>query len=353
MAVSTADAQALAAALLEADRAVVLTGLRLGRPGGARRHPRRRRVGRRGQPRGLPHRAGPLLGVLLPHRRSAIAAREPTPAHLALARLQRAGAVSALITQAVDRLHARAGSTDVVEVYGTLLTERCERCGERYGLPEVGALIAAAPDGVPRCTTAGCAYPLRPEGTLWGEPLPRRGRRAGLGAGRRGRRLRRARLGPAHGADLAAALGAPDPRRAAGGGGPDPDPVRPLRPHPGAGAERRPDDGAVADLIAARGLRVAPRRGPSGAFSLEGQAAIVTGASSGLGRDDGPRPGRGRLRGAAGRPPPGAARRRGRRDRGGGRAGAGPSGRPARPRPRRGAGGRRRPAPSGASTGWC
>jgi NAD-dependent deacetylase len=103
----------------------------------------------------------------------AVAAREPTPDHRALARLQRAGAVSALITQAVDRLHARAGSTDVVEVYGTLLTERCERCGERYGLPEVGALIAAAADGVPRCTTAGCAYPLRPEGTLWGEPLPR------------------------------------------------------------------------------------------------------------------------------------------------------------------------------------
>ena len=102
-----------------------------------------------------------------------VAAREPTPAHRAIARLQRAGAVSALITQAVNRLHARAGSPDVVEVHGTLLTERCERCGERYGLPEVGALIAAAPDGVPRCTTAGCAYPLRPEGTLWGEPLPR------------------------------------------------------------------------------------------------------------------------------------------------------------------------------------
>ena len=60
-----------------------------------------------------------------------------------------------------------------MEVFGTVLTDRCERCGERYGLPEVGVLIADAPDGVPRCTTPGCAYPLRPEGTLWGEPLPR------------------------------------------------------------------------------------------------------------------------------------------------------------------------------------
>jgi NAD-dependent deacetylase len=170
--VSTADAQALAAALLEAERAVVLTGLRLGGP----------------EQRDDTHAGGEwasranLEAFLTEPARFweyfyptalAIAEREPSPDHVALARLQRAGAVSALITQAVDRLHARAGSTDVLEVYGTLLTLRCDRCGEPYGLPEVGALIAAAPDGVPRCTTTGCAYPLRPEGTLWGEPLPR------------------------------------------------------------------------------------------------------------------------------------------------------------------------------------
>ena len=172
MPVTTADAQALAAALLEVERAVVLTGLRLGGP----------------EERDDTHAGGEwaaranLEAFLTEPARFweyfhptalAIAAREPTPDHYALARLQRAGAVSALITQAVDRRHTRAGSTGVVEVYGTLLTLRCERCGERYGLPEAGALIAAAPDGVPRCTTAGCAYPLRPEGTLWGEPLPR------------------------------------------------------------------------------------------------------------------------------------------------------------------------------------
>jgi len=172
MPVTTADAQALAAALLEAERAVVLTGLRLGGP----------------EERDDTHAGGEwaaranLEACLTEPARFweyfhptalTIAAREPTADHYALARLQRAGAVSAVITQAVDRRHARAGSTGVVEVYGTLLTLRCERCGERYGLPEAGALIAAAPDGVPRCTTAGCAYPLRPEGTLWGEPLPR------------------------------------------------------------------------------------------------------------------------------------------------------------------------------------
>lgn len=101
----------------------------------------------------------------------AIAAREPGPAHRAIARLQRAGIIDHLITQAADRLHTKAGSPEVVEVHGNVLSAKCERCGERYGLPEVGELIDQAPDGVPRCTTPGCGYPLRPSGTLWGEPL--------------------------------------------------------------------------------------------------------------------------------------------------------------------------------------
>jgi NAD-dependent deacetylase len=172
MAVSTSDPHAVAAALLEADRAVVLTGLRLGGPEELDLTRGRGEWAVRASLEAFLTEPSRFWEYFYPTA-LAVVAREPTPAHRAIARLQRAGTVSALITQAVDRLHARAGSPDVVEVHGTLLTERCERCGERYGLPEVGALIAAAPDGVPRCTTAGCAYPLRPEGTLWGEPLPR------------------------------------------------------------------------------------------------------------------------------------------------------------------------------------
>lgn len=172
MAEPASDPEALAAVLLEAGRPVVLTGLHLGGP----------------ESLDLTHAHGEwaqrasLEAFLIEPTRFweyfyptalAIADRRPGPAHDALARLERAGFVSSLITQAVDRLHARAGSTDPVEVYGTVLVVRCERCGERYGLPEVGDLIADAGDGVPRCTTTGCGYPLRPEGTLWGEALPR------------------------------------------------------------------------------------------------------------------------------------------------------------------------------------
>jgi NAD-dependent deacetylase len=100
-----------------------------------------------------------------------MATREITPAHRALTRLQHAGIIEHLITQSVDHRQTISGAHDVIEVHGNLLTARCTRCGERYGLEEVRALIDAAADAVPRCTARECAYPLRPSSTLWGEPL--------------------------------------------------------------------------------------------------------------------------------------------------------------------------------------
>src|SRR5689334_16463019 len=42
-----------------------------------------------------------------------IAAAQPNPAHLALAQLERAGHLAAVITQNIDGLHQRAGSREV------------------------------------------------------------------------------------------------------------------------------------------------------------------------------------------------------------------------------------------------
>lgn len=97
--------------------------------------------------------------------------REVTPAHVALARLQDAGVIKAIITQAVDHLHGKAGDGDLIEVHANVLSCRCTRCDDVYALSEVQALVDASGDGVPRCTREGCGYPLRPTGTLWGEPL--------------------------------------------------------------------------------------------------------------------------------------------------------------------------------------
>lgn len=94
---------------------------------------------------------------------------EPTPSHVALARLERAGLIERVITQNVDGLHALAGS-DPLEVHGCLHHAECLSCGERTHMDETEARAANAPDGVPRCT--GCDEPLKPSVVLFGEMLP-------------------------------------------------------------------------------------------------------------------------------------------------------------------------------------
>lgn len=52
----------------------------------------------------------------------------PNAAHLALATLERRGAIELVITQNVDRLHQRAGSQAVVDLHGRLDQVRCLEC---------------------------------------------------------------------------------------------------------------------------------------------------------------------------------------------------------------------------------
>jgi NAD-dependent deacetylase len=166
------DTEALAAILLGAERTLLLSGNDLVDPGRSRAD--------RGEWADWAERASLEAFLVDPGRfwqfvlplAEEISARQVAPVHRAIARLEVAGLIWGHVTQGVDRLHHRAGSPDPVEVYGRLVTAVCTRCGERYGLPEVRAMVDAAADGVPRCTTAGCGYPLRPEGTLWNEPLP-------------------------------------------------------------------------------------------------------------------------------------------------------------------------------------
>ncbi|MEM1081236.1 MAG: NAD-dependent protein deacetylase [Pseudomonadota bacterium] len=53
----------------------------------------------------------------------------PNTAHYALARLQRKGRISGLITQNVDGLHQAAGHQDVIELHGGLARVQCTECG--------------------------------------------------------------------------------------------------------------------------------------------------------------------------------------------------------------------------------
>jgi NAD-dependent deacetylase len=95
---------------------------------------------------------GRRLGVL--------AGVEPNAGHRALARLEEAGLVEAIVTQNVDGLHQRAGSRDVVEVHGSIATASCPGCGV--------SVVPRLP--LPRCD--GCGLVLRPDVVMFGELLP-------------------------------------------------------------------------------------------------------------------------------------------------------------------------------------
>jgi NAD-dependent deacetylase len=95
--------------------------------------------------------------------------KQPNRAHEALAALERAGLLDAVITQNVDRLHARAGTQELIEVHGTIDQSSCLRCGAAFPLSDVRQRQAADPAGIPRCD---CGQPLKPDVVLFGEYLP-------------------------------------------------------------------------------------------------------------------------------------------------------------------------------------
>lgn len=105
-------------------------------------------------------------------RRMKVLQAQPNPAHRAIAELARHVPRLTLVSQNVDDLHERAGSTDVIHLHGSLHQPRCFRCGKKPSEP------LAVPDEQegghrllpPSC--AACGGQLRP-GVVWfGESLP-------------------------------------------------------------------------------------------------------------------------------------------------------------------------------------
>jgi len=125
-----------------------------------------------------------------------IAAAQPNAAHRALAALEDAGRVSALVTQNVDGLHQRAGSRNAIDLHGRLDQVVCLGCKAlRPRLELQHAMtqrngdwtpfrVAQAPDGdadidddaaanfhPPTCTA--CDAMLKPDVVFFGENVPR------------------------------------------------------------------------------------------------------------------------------------------------------------------------------------
>ncbi len=98
-----------------------------------------------------------------------IGSAQPNPAHLALARLEQARRLKAVITQNIDGLHQRAGSQEVIEVHGSMSTLKCPRCGAAYST-ELYYQSFVKDNILPRC--AKCQTFLKPDITLFEEMLP-------------------------------------------------------------------------------------------------------------------------------------------------------------------------------------
>lgn len=97
-------------------------------------------------------------------RRQLVSGSAPNPGHYALAELERKIPRFTLITQNVDGLHQQAGSTNVIELHGSLRRLRCSRSTCSYSTLEW-------PDqGLGACQKCG-SY-LRPDIVWFGEALP-------------------------------------------------------------------------------------------------------------------------------------------------------------------------------------
>jgi NAD-dependent deacetylase len=100
--------------------------------------------------------------------RVALAAR-PNPGHEALAALEAAGHLAAIVTQNTDGLHQDSGSKRVIEVHGSGRTVQCLDCGFREPRSEVQARLDI--EMPPRCSSCG-GIVLKPTVVLFGEPMP-------------------------------------------------------------------------------------------------------------------------------------------------------------------------------------
>ncbi|HET7622145.1 MAG TPA: NAD-dependent protein deacetylase [Gemmatimonadaceae bacterium] len=125
------------------------------------------------------------------------AAAEPNAGHYAVAELQHAGLLNAIITQNVDGLHQRAGAHDVLELHGSLARVVCLNCGNRSSRLELEERLRVAnsdfvatpheirPDGdvvldddevrrfqLVRCLVCGSDL-LKPDVIFFGESVPK------------------------------------------------------------------------------------------------------------------------------------------------------------------------------------
>ena len=95
-------------------------------------------------------------------RRKNILTAEPNPGHTAIAELEKFAKV-VVLTQNIDGLHQKSGSTNVLELHGSIIRIKCTVCDFK---DEISSRFEELP---PRCK---CGEILRPDVVWFGESLP-------------------------------------------------------------------------------------------------------------------------------------------------------------------------------------
>ncbi|WP_433630098.1 SIR2 family NAD-dependent protein deacylase [Nocardia sp. CA-120079] len=98
---------------------------------------------------------------------------QPNAAHAALADLERAGRTITIITQNIDRLHQRAGSSPgrVIEIHGNMFEVVCVGCEYQTSMAATLARVAAG-EADPPCPA--CGGILKSATIMFGQQMDRR-----------------------------------------------------------------------------------------------------------------------------------------------------------------------------------
>ncbi|KEH95412.1 NAD-dependent protein deacylase [Clostridium novyi] len=90
---------------------------------------------------------------------------KPNDAHIALAKLEEMGKLTAVITQNIDGLHQMAGSKNVLELHGSILRNYCMKCGKSFDLD----YVMNSKEVIPYCDA--CGKIVKPDVVLYEEEL--------------------------------------------------------------------------------------------------------------------------------------------------------------------------------------
>lgn len=99
------------------------------------------------------------------YRRKIVRETGPNPGHKTIAEFEKHITEVTVVTQNVDNLHRRAGSTNILEVHGNIERNFCMDCRTFYGIDEFLDVEEA-----PKCKK--CGGRIRPDVVWFGEMLP-------------------------------------------------------------------------------------------------------------------------------------------------------------------------------------